>query len=484
LRATTTFGSVQLFQILIGIVKSKIIAIVLGPSGFGIISLFQSTLSLISSLVNLGVSTSAVQALSSKNVGIEKKYFFQSVRILNLLLISTGLIGVIITIIFSEKLSLMTFGNSSYKSAFIILSVTILFGQIYAGHLVVIQSSRNQNLLAKVLIYSNIISLLVLVLLLYFVNAQAILIFILLTSLSSVLVSYFFYNKLKLDKVSITFRDFKDESIRLLQIGFFVSLGGVTTIIFSYLLKLFINRYGSINDVGFFNACFTIVSSYIGIIFSAMTLDYFPKLSSISGNIDDINNAINHQIEITFILISPLIATFLIFSESIINILYSPDFSSINLFLRYSLFSVFFKAISWPIAYLFIVRERKMLYFLNELVAAIFMFILNIVGYKFGGLKGVGLSYIIGYILYVLQVYFISKKVYFFKFTSETVKIIIINIVLAFFLLIITIFLYDAFASVLKYFLLLIVLSINLFELNKRIDLREKINQIILLWKN
>jgi O-antigen/teichoic acid export membrane protein len=471
IRGTTTFGSIQLFQIITGIIKSKLIAILLGPTGFGIMSLLQSTLSLLSGIINFGVSTSGVQSLAGIDPKDEKNHFYRTTRILNFLMISTGIVGVTITILAAERLSLMTFGNSRYKISFIILSVTMLLGQVYSGHIVVAQSIRKQIVLAKILIYSNALSLLSIVPVFYFSSSQSIVLLILLPSFGNFLVSFYFVNKLKIPAVNFSFREFKFQSLKLLQMGFFVSLSGIVSVFFSYILRLGINRYGSTDDVGLFNACFTIVNSYIGIVFSSMTLDYFPRLSALSKNSNDINSTINQQIEITLIIISILISAFSFFSELIIQLLYSSEFLAMHIFLICSLFSVLFKAISWPIAYLFLVQEKKRVYFLNEVVASVMLFILNIIGYKYGGLTGIGISYILGYLLYLIQVYFISKKLYSFAFNAQALKIIFINIGLVSVLMILLIVLFNEVYFIIKLLLFLVIILLNIYALNKRIDL-------------
>ena len=53
-KATALFGGVQVINILVSILKSKIVALWLGTTGFGIMSLFNSATSLIYSITNLG----------------------------------------------------------------------------------------------------------------------------------------------------------------------------------------------------------------------------------------------------------------------------------------------------------------------------------------------------------------------------------------------------------------------------------------------
>ncbi len=66
-KATSLFGGLQVYQILIGIIKSKFIAILLGPAGMGIMGLYQSTLDLIKSISAFGLEQSAVRDISEAN---------------------------------------------------------------------------------------------------------------------------------------------------------------------------------------------------------------------------------------------------------------------------------------------------------------------------------------------------------------------------------------------------------------------------------
>ena len=64
LRYTGLFGGVQGLNILVGVVRNKLVAMILGPDGMGLISLFNSTLKLMSDSTNFGISISAVKSIS------------------------------------------------------------------------------------------------------------------------------------------------------------------------------------------------------------------------------------------------------------------------------------------------------------------------------------------------------------------------------------------------------------------------------------
>ena len=64
MKATSVFGGVQVFQILISIVRSKFVAILLGPAGMGIVGLLTATTGLVNGFTNFGLGTIAVKNIS------------------------------------------------------------------------------------------------------------------------------------------------------------------------------------------------------------------------------------------------------------------------------------------------------------------------------------------------------------------------------------------------------------------------------------
>ena len=63
-KATSLFGGVQFFQIIISVIRSKFVAILLGPAGMGIVGLLTATTGLVAGLTNFGLGTSAVKNIS------------------------------------------------------------------------------------------------------------------------------------------------------------------------------------------------------------------------------------------------------------------------------------------------------------------------------------------------------------------------------------------------------------------------------------
>ena len=188
-KATSLFGGVQVFQIIITIIKSKFVAILLGPFGMGIVGLLSSTTGLITELTNFGLGTSAVRDISEANGTQDEKRISTVITVMRRLVWLTGLLGAGITLIFSPLLSQMTFGNKEYTAAFVWLSITLLLNQLSSGQLVLLQGLRKLQDLAKANVLGSLIGLIITVPLYYLLGVRGIVPVIIITSIISLIFS-------------------------------------------------------------------------------------------------------------------------------------------------------------------------------------------------------------------------------------------------------------------------------------------------------
>ena len=196
MKATSLFGGVQVFQIIIQVIRSKFIAVLLGPSGMGIVGLLSSTLGLIAGLTNFGIGTSAVKNIAEANSTGDETRIAKVVVVMRRLVWVTGLLGTIIAIILSPWLSLLTFGNKSYSVAFIWISFTLLINQLCSGQLVLLQGMRKLQYLAKADFLGSVLGLCISIPLYYELGIDGIVPVIIITSICTMLLSLYFSRKI------------------------------------------------------------------------------------------------------------------------------------------------------------------------------------------------------------------------------------------------------------------------------------------------
>jgi O-antigen/teichoic acid export membrane protein len=416
MKATSIFGGVQVYNILISVIRSKFIAVLLGPAGMGISGLLTSTTGLIGNIINLGLSTSAVKNVAAANASGDSIRVGTVVSVLRRLVWVTGLAGTLFTLVCASWLSELTFGNKEYTFAFVLISVTLLLTQINAGQLVVLQGMRKLQYLAKANIAGLTFALLTSVPVYYFWGVKGIVPAIIISSFITLLLSWYFSSKVKIERVKITRSSLLSEGGDMVRMGFFLSLSSLISMGSSYIVRIFISHRGGVEQVGLYNAGFAIINTYVGMVFSAMATDYFPRLSGIVNDTGKSKDIINQQAEIALLILAPILTVFLIFINWIVILFYSSRFLPVDKMIHWAALGIFLKATSWPIAYLFVAKGNTKLFFYSELSASIYMLGLNVIGYQLGGLEGLGISFFVSYFIYLIQVFLLAKIKYTFAF--------------------------------------------------------------------
>lgn len=421
-KATSIFGGVQVFNILITIIRSKLVAILLGPTGMGVVGLFTTTLGLMGSLTNLGLARSAVRDVSAANATNDEDKISETVSVLRKLVWITGGIGLIATLVLAPLLSLLTFGNYDYTLAFILLSSTLLIGQLTVGQSVLLQGLRKITWLAKAGIYSSVIGLITSIPLYYLYGIKGIVPAILVSSVSVFFIQHYFAKRISIRTQPLTFKQAFQKGNGMIKLGIVLGLNGLISTGASYLIRIFISHSGSLEDVGLYTAGFAIINTYVGMVFSAMITDYYPRLAAVHQDQPKYNKLINQQIEVALYIVAPLICAFLIFVNWIIILIYSSKFLPIVDMIQWGILAIFFKTLGWAMGVLLAAKGHSKHLFWNEIIANVYLLLFNIIGYQYYGLKGLGISFLIGYLLHFLQIYFFTKIKYGFNLEKGVVK--------------------------------------------------------------
>ncbi len=425
MKATSIFGGVQVFNILISIIRSKFVAVWLGPGGMGILGLLTSTIGIIGSLTNFGLGTSAVKDVAAAHGTEDQTRIATVVIVFRRLVWITGLLGTILAIILSPWLSQLTFGNKDYTLAFIWISVTLLFQQLSSGQLVILQGMRQLKQLAKANLAGSVLGLLVTLPLYYFYRIDGIVPGLIGTGLITLLFSWLYSRNIKINAISITRKQILVEGKSMLRMGFLISLSGLLSVGASYLIRIFISHKGGVEQVGLYTAGFAIINTYVGLIFNAMGTDYYPRLSAVAHDNKLCKQTINQQAEIALLILAPILIIFLVFINWVVVLLYSKQFIAVNDMIYWAALGMFFKAASWSIAFVFLAKGSSKLFFWNEFAANMYVLIFNIMGYYILGLTGLGISFAIAYLLYLIQAFIISQSKFEFSFDRSFVTIFI-----------------------------------------------------------
>jgi O-antigen/teichoic acid export membrane protein len=230
--------------------------------------------------------------------------------------------------------------------------------------------------------------------------------------------------------VKTTWAESFAEGRGMMRMGVMLSLSGLFGLMTGYFTNVFIGRTGSLADVGLYSAGFALVNTYVGMIFSAMGTDYYPRLSAVAVDKVRANQLANQQMEMALLILGPILVLFLILVEVAIRVLYSSEFLGVAPMVQWSVLAIFLKAAVWSMGYLLLAHNDARVFLFNELTASAYTFILNIGAYILFGVEGLGISFLVAYVLSLVQTFLVVRMRYGFRFAGRASGILGIQLLL------------------------------------------------------
>ena len=214
LKSTGIFGGSQIFTILIGVIRNKILAVLLGTAGVGLISVYQSTLDLVKSISSLGIETTGVREIAAVcDDSGERDELHYIISIIDRWALIFALLGASICLLLCYPISMWVFGNSSHSFQFALLSVCMFFTILAAGQAVVLQGLRKISYMVKSSIVWNVCGLVLSLPLYYFYRLDGIVPVFIVVSIAMYLSAYFYRRKTEIQPMVISFNLFKRKGI-------------------------------------------------------------------------------------------------------------------------------------------------------------------------------------------------------------------------------------------------------------------------------
>lgn len=396
---------VQLVGIVCSIVRTKLVALWIGTVGIGLFGLFNTALDSITTLTQLGIRQSPVRDIASAHGGHALYRIVAAVRRWAWLL---GIAGAFLTLVFSPLLSQLTFGNSNFTIGFIILSVAVMLSSVTNGELAVMQGMERLNRMARATVWGTLGGLAVSVPLFYFFGERSIVWSIVAYFVCQAVAVYAFRERKAGTPESgakpLSHRQLLAEGKSFVTLGIYMTLSVFIAMAVNYIFMAYLNHEAGLDEVGRYQAGYTIVSKYLGLIFTAIGLEFFPRISKVSGSVSRVSTFVSHEIMVAVLVILPGATLMMTLDDVIVRLLYSDEFLPAVGYVNLALAGTVFRAVSWCMAYTLLARGDGKVYLLTESLSGVAFLILSYFGYRAGGLDGLGIAYSAWYGLYVVIV--------------------------------------------------------------------------------
>ena len=121
---------------------------------------------------------------------------------------------------------------------------------------------------------------------------------------------------------------------------------------------------------------------------------------------------VSQEINIAMAVMAPVVCVFVVLREFVVWLLYTPEFFVIEHMVTWGMVGTIFRTLSWCIAFVILAKGSGKIYLVTETLSAIVGFALNVMGYRWGGITGLGVAFAVWYIVYTIIVAVVYLRVY------------------------------------------------------------------------
>ena len=393
LKVTTLFGSVQGLNILMNLIRAKLAAMLLGPAGIGLNSIYNETREFIHSTTNLGMDQSGTREIAKSTGAPDLE---DSVTLTRSWIILLAVFGMLATAVFAYPLSWMLFSDGDHTWQIVALSPAVAFSTLTCGELTVLRGLQQMKTIAGVSVLHVVLGVITTIPLYYIWGMDGIIGALVLMTLSLAIVTMIYSYRIHPPKFCFV-KAFLAKGRQMLVLGMSFVIAGFIANLGKLAVKAYINVNGSLDDVGLYSAGLTMTLMISNVVFASLENEFYPRLSSIFTDKTQRYLAIVRQMKVGLAIITPITIVAIVLMPWIVPILLSDEFSTIVPMAQIASVGLIFRALYLPAALVPMAAGESKIYLLLQAVSYVSFVPAIILGYHFGGITGTGIGLLVNH---------------------------------------------------------------------------------------
>lgn len=423
LKASSIMGGAAGINLLLGMVRVKFAAVLIGTTGVGLISSFGALQGLIGTLAGLGLQSSAVRDIAAAVGKGDQKAIGRAVLTLRRLCWLTGLTGMATMMLLSPLLSQLTFGHRDYTLDIAALGVIILFGNLSGGQMALIQGMRRIGDMARANIFGAAAGTVAAIAFYTALGLRGIIPTLVAVSAIQLALSWYFARRVPVPKVELTLRQTFVEANGMVRLGLVMMWNGLMGSAVAYLTVTLITQHEGTQAVGLYSAAFALSGMFVNFVLGAMGADYYPRLTGVASDKPAMVRMVNEQTEIGLLLALPGLLATMALAPWILQIFYTREFLGAVELLQWFILGCLGRVISWPLGFVMLALNKGRWYLLTETSFNIVHVAFIALGLELYGIEGVAIAFFVMYVGYIAAVYLVSRHLISFKWSAECTRL-------------------------------------------------------------
>lgn len=423
-------GSAQAVNIVISIARMKVLAVLVGPAGIGLLGIYNSLQQTVGSVAGLGLGNSGVRDIASNKGDAVVLSRVRAVLFGASLL--QGTIAMVLVWLFRARLAEWLFGDPLRASETGLVGVAILLSLILASQTALLQGLRRIGDLGRVTILGALGGTIAGLIAVWLEGEAGLIWFVLVQPLASVIVALIITRKLpRPEGPRSNFGEIFATWKPMASLGAVFMLSGLATSATLLLARSLIARDLGIDAAGLFSASWGVAMIYVGFLLQAMGADYYPRLTEVIHNREASTRLVNDQAQLGLAIGGPVLLGLIGVAPWFMAILYSQEFVPAADMLQWQTLGNVFKLASWPMGFALVAAARSRIFLLTQLTwnAAFLGFLW--LGLPLIGVEAAGIAFLIAYMLSFTLVFLLTRRLFGFHWDRLSLGLIGVHAALA-----------------------------------------------------
>ena len=405
-------------------------ALILGPSGYGLMNVYGLITQLTSSIAGLGINSSGVRQIAAAVGTGDAGHIARTVTTLRRVALCSGALGALLLLALSRPVSWLTFGDARHVGAVALLSLVVFFGDVSNGQAALVQGMRRIGDLARMSVLGAFYGTLFSVVIVYYFYRQGaaqkgVVPSLVCVAAMGVLTSWWYARKIKVERVLMTPQQVKEEASGLVKLGVVFMSSGLMTMGSNYLVNILVLHKFGLEGAGFYSSAWTLGGYYVTFILTAMGMDFYPRLTAVAHDNAECNRLVNEQAEVGLLLAGPGVIATLTFAPLVIQLFYAAAFWPAVEILRWFCLGMLLRVAAWPMGFILVAKGERKLFFWVELLSNALFLTLVWVGLRVFGLKGAGMAFLTFYLVNIISLYLIVRRITGFHWSAANRQLVV-----------------------------------------------------------
>ena len=403
LKSSALIGGATVFSFITGLVRTKVVAILLGPAGVGLVGIFANYGGNLSAVSSWGIWTSGVRTISAAS---EEEKARKSVAVAafggRLVWLGLGL-----SLFACWPVTFATFADGEYLTDMLIVGLTaplVVATGIWNSRL---QAYGHFQALARGQVLSALLGLLLGVPLIWMLGAKGIAPSLLLAALLLAVLTWRSATKLCPVDPSVQAQDQDLRELAKLGAAFMaVAFMGQLA---AYGTRLILVRQLGLEAAGHYQAAAAIAGSLPGLVVSAMGAGFFPQVAAAADESAS-RRLVDRQIEVGVMLGLPTLVILIGAGGFCLHLLYARTFDAALPVLAWMTWGILLRLLSWPMSYWLMARGSSKAVILVEGFSCACSVALPLFTVPSFGLAGAGIAFFLGHAIYAAGLLVVSRR--------------------------------------------------------------------------